>query len=92
MFSDAIDTDIASSHVTIWTKGVHVSEYFELSFHAATKMAALDNFRTVLITDKIDPICKEVLQKNGVDVVMKPGLAKEDIVKEIDVSVLLPSA
>lgn len=49
-------------------------------------MAAIANCSKVLVTDKIDPICKEVLEKNGVDVVLKPGMAKDDLLKEIKVN------
>ena len=48
-------------------------------------MAAFQDFRRVLITDKIDPVCKKVLDEHGIEVVMKPGLPKQDILKEIKV-------
>ena len=62
-----------------------------LSFHAETKMAALGELKKVLITDKIDSICKQVLEKNGIEVVMKPGLAKEAILQEIKVNIFVYS-
>lgn len=49
------------------------------------KMAALGDLKTVLITDKIDPICKKVLEENGLEVALKPGMIKEDLLKEIKV-------
>ena len=52
-------------------------------------MAALTDFKKVLITDKIDPICKHVLEENGIDVKLQPGLAKEDLLKEIKVRAYL---
>ena len=62
------------------------NEFNTLSFHAETKMAALGEFKKVLITDKIDSVCKKVLEENGIEVVMKPGLAKEAILNEIKVN------
>ena len=48
-------------------------------------MAALSNFRRVLITDKIDQSCKAILEKNGVAVTLKPGMPKDEILQVIKV-------
>ena len=48
-------------------------------------MAPLLNPRKVLITDKIDEVCKSVLQQHGLEVTLKPGMPKEDLLKEIKV-------
>ncbi|XP_065053865.1 D-3-phosphoglycerate dehydrogenase-like [Rhopilema esculentum] len=48
-----------------------------------TKMAALSNFRRVLITDKIDQSCKAILEKNGVEVTLKPGMPKDEILQVV---------
>eukprot|EP00794_Sanderia_malayensis_P003085 gene3085-3550_t len=44
---------------------------------------ALLNIKKVLITDKIDPVCKNVFEKHGVEVDLKPGMPKSDILAEI---------
>ena len=53
-------------------------------------MAGFQDISRVLITDKIDPVCKKVLDEHGIEVVMKPGLPKEDLLKEIKVCECAP--
>ena len=40
----------------------------------------------VLISDKIDPCCKEIFEKNSIAVDYKPGLSKEELKGIISVS------
>lgn len=46
---------------------------------------ALVNPKKVLITDKIDSSCKSFLESNAIDVDMKIGLPKEDLLAIIKV-------
>ena len=42
--------------------------------------------RSVLVSDEVDPLCVELLQKNGIGVTCKYKMPKEDLLKEIPVS------
>jgi len=41
------------------------------------------SIKKVLISDKVDKSCQEVLARNNIDVDYKPGLAKEELIKII---------
>ncbi len=47
---------------------------------------ALLQLKKVLITDKIDAVCKSVFEKNGIEVDLKPGMPKDEILAGIKVS------
>ena len=44
------------------------------------------SIKKVLISDKVDKSCQEVLARNNIDVDYKPGLAKEELIKIIKVN------
>lgn len=41
--------------------------------------------RRVLVSDEVDPLCVELMQKNGLAVTCKYKMPKEDLLKEIPV-------
>lgn len=47
---------------------------------------ALGKLQKVLISDSLDPCCREILQAGGLQVLEKPGLSKEELLREIRVS------
>ena len=47
-------------------------------------MAAL-KLERVLISDKTDPCCEEILRQGGISVEVKPKLPKDQLLKEIEV-------
>uniref|UniRef100_A0A8C3JSJ6 Uncharacterized protein n=1 Tax=Calidris pygmaea TaxID=425635 RepID=A0A8C3JSJ6_9CHAR len=47
---------------------------------------ALGKLQKVLISDSLDPCCREILQAGGLRVQEKPGLSKEELLREIRVS------
>ncbi|NXJ84767.1 SERA dehydrogenase, partial [Trogon melanurus] len=44
---------------------------------------ALGKLQKVLISDSLDPCCREILQAGGLRVQEKPGLSKEELLREI---------
>lgn len=46
---------------------------------------ALGKLQKVLISDSLDPCCREILQAGGLRVQEKPGLTKEELLREIKV-------
>lgn len=46
---------------------------------------ALGKLQKVLISDSLDPCCREILQAGGLRVQEKPGLSKEELLREIRV-------
>lgn len=46
---------------------------------------ALGKLQKVLISDSLDPCCREILQAGGLQVQEKPGLSKEELLREIRV-------
>ncbi|KAM4654778.1 D-3-phosphoglycerate dehydrogenase isoform 1-T1 [Amazona ochrocephala] len=44
---------------------------------------ALGKLQKVLISDSLDPCCREILQASGLRVQEKPGLSKEELLREI---------
>ncbi|NXN19924.1 SERA dehydrogenase, partial [Indicator maculatus] len=44
---------------------------------------ALCKLQKVLISDSLDPCCREILQAGGLRVLEKPGLTKEELLREI---------
>ncbi|KAK2540426.1 Phgdh [Columba guinea] len=44
---------------------------------------ALGKLQKVLISDSLDPCCREILQAGGLRVLEKPGLSKEELLREI---------
>jgi hypothetical protein len=46
------------------------------------------NLSSVLISDEVDQKCVDILQENGIKVVKNTKLSKEDLLKEIAVSIL----
>ena len=44
------------------------------------------SIKKVLISDKVDSSCKDILEKNGIAVDYKPGLSKDDLKACIAVS------
>lgn len=47
---------------------------------------ALAKLQKVLISDSLDPCCRDILQAGGIQVLEKPGLSKEELLVEIAVS------
>lgn len=47
---------------------------------------ALGKLQKVLISDSLDPCCREILQAGGLRVLEKPGLSKDELLREIRVS------
>lgn len=47
-------------------------------------MAAL-KLERVLISDKTDPCCEEILRQGGISVDVKPKLPKDQLLQEIEV-------
>lgn len=54
-----------------------------LSVFLADKMAI--PLRSVLISDEVDPLCVDLLKKNGIPVTCKYGMTKDELLKEIPV-------
>ena len=50
------------------------------------KMAVQLDIKKVLISDKVDNVCKKTLETSGIAVELKPGLSKEQLLSEIEVS------
>ena len=50
----------------------------------STAMAAL-KLERVLISDKTDPCCEEILRQGGISVDVKPKLPKDQLLQEIEV-------
>lgn len=46
---------------------------------------ALGKLQKVLISESLDPCCREILQAGGLRVQEKPGLSKEELLREIRV-------
>lgn len=46
---------------------------------------ALGKLQKVLISESLDPCCREILQAAGLQVQEKPGLSKEELLREIRV-------
>lgn len=46
---------------------------------------ALGKLQKVLISESLDPCCREILQAAGLQVLEKPGLSKEELLREIRV-------
>ena len=44
------------------------------------------SLKKVLISDDIDPKCIQILQNNGIDVVKKTNMTKQQLISEIPVS------
>ncbi|XP_057228777.1 D-3-phosphoglycerate dehydrogenase [Malurus melanocephalus] len=44
---------------------------------------ALGKVQKVLISESLDPCCREILQAGGIRVLEKPGLSKEELLREI---------
>lgn len=49
---------------------------------------AFTKLQKVLISDSLDPCCRDILQAGGIQVLEKPGLSKEELLQEIRVSKL----
>jgi len=49
---------------------------------------AFAKLQKVLISDSLDPCCRDILQAGGIQVLEKPGLSKEELLQEIRVSKL----
>lgn len=47
---------------------------------------AFAKLQKVLISDSLDPCCRDILQAGGIQVLEKPGLSKEELLVEIAVS------
>ena len=45
------------------------------------------SIKKVLISDKVDTSCQEVLAKNNIDVDYKPGLSKDELIEIIKVRI-----
>jgi hypothetical protein len=57
-------------------------------FERLSKLVMALKLEKVLITDKTDPKCKEILERGGISVDVKLKLPKEELLKEIQVSML----
>ncbi|XP_033899495.2 D-3-phosphoglycerate dehydrogenase-like isoform X1 [Acipenser ruthenus] len=44
---------------------------------------ALATVRRILISDTVDPCCKQILQENGIDVTEKQNLSKDELIAEV---------
>lgn len=47
------------------------------------------SIKKVLISDKVDTSCQDVLKQNNIHVDYKPGLSKEELIEIIKVAVFL---
>lgn len=65
--------------------GLGVSAPGELQFLRPTPVMAFANLRKVLISDSLDPCCREILQDGGLQVVEKQNLSKEELIAELQV-------
>ena len=78
---------VTVSFVRLWidNEASAISHFIHFAPCGLTKMAPLLNPSKVLITDKIDQVCKIVLEQHGLEVTLKPGMPKDDLLKEIKV-------
>ena len=44
--------------------------------------------KSILISEAVDPCCREVLQENGIRVTEKLNLSREDLISEIKVTMM----
>lgn len=54
------------------------------------KMAFQLKIQNVLISDNLDECCKEIFNENGINVKVETKLTKEELLKEIPVSLTWP--
>uniref|UniRef100_A0A8C1U0R8 D-isomer specific 2-hydroxyacid dehydrogenase catalytic domain-containing protein n=1 Tax=Cyprinus carpio TaxID=7962 RepID=A0A8C1U0R8_CYPCA len=48
--------------------------------------------KRVLISESVDPCCKTILQENGIEVTQKQQMTKEELIAEIQVTLIVRSA
>lgn len=47
------------------------------------------SIKRILISESVDPCCKNILQENGIQVTEKQNMSKDDLIAEIKVRVYI---